>query len=96
MREYRPKNNLLLSRHKRRNSGKPGASKFTKTRTNLAENGTGHYKLSIDEQMEAIRLIQVEKKSQGYVAQKYKVDRSTISRMMTEIRLKEELKGRLP
>ena len=57
--------------------------------------GGGRYKLSTDEQMEAIRLIQVEKKSQGYVAQKYKVDRSTISRMMTEVRLKEELKGRL-
>ena len=57
--------------------------------------GGGRYKLSADEQMEAIRLIQSEKKSQGYVAQKYKVDRSTISRMMTEVRLKEELKGRL-
>jgi predicted DNA-binding protein (UPF0251 family) len=45
--------------------------------------------------MEAVRLIQTEKKSHGYVAQKYKVDRSTISRMMTEVRLKEELKGRL-
>ena len=56
--------------------------------------GGGRYKLSTDEQMEAIRLIQTEKKSQGYVAQKYKVDRSTISRMMTEVRLKEELKGR--
>jgi DNA invertase Pin-like site-specific DNA recombinase len=55
----------------------------------------GRYKLSTDEQMEAIRLIQTEKKSQGYVAQKYKVDRSTISRMMTEVRLKGELKGRL-
>ena len=57
--------------------------------------GGGRYKLSTDEQMEAIRLIQTEKKTQGYVAQKYKVDRSTISRMMTEVRLKEELKGRL-
>jgi DNA invertase Pin-like site-specific DNA recombinase len=57
--------------------------------------GGGRYKLSTDEQMEAIRLIQTEKKSQGYVAQKYKVDRSTISRMMTEVRLKGELKGRL-
>jgi predicted DNA-binding protein (UPF0251 family) len=45
--------------------------------------------------MEAIRLIRVEKKSQGFVAEKYHVDRSTISRMMTEIRLKEELKGRI-
>jgi DNA invertase Pin-like site-specific DNA recombinase len=57
--------------------------------------GGGRYKLSPDDQMEAIRLIRVEKKSQGYVAEKYKVDRSTISRMMTEVRLKEELKGRL-
>ena len=43
--------------------------------------------------MEAIRLIQVEKKSQGQVAHIYKVDRSTVSRMMTEVRLKEDLKG---
>ena len=57
--------------------------------------GGGRYKLSTDEQMEAVRLIRAKKKSQGYVAHKYKVDRSTISRMMTEIRLKEELKGRL-
>ena len=42
---------------------------------------------------EAIRLIQVEKKSQGQVAHIYKVDRSTISRMMTEVRLKQDLKG---
>jgi predicted DNA-binding protein (UPF0251 family) len=57
--------------------------------------GGGRYKLSPEEQMEAIRLIRVEKKSQGFVAEKYHVDRSTISRMMTEIRLKEELKGRI-
>jgi DNA invertase Pin-like site-specific DNA recombinase len=57
--------------------------------------GGGRYKLSPEQQMEAIRLIQVEKKSQGQVAHIYKVDRSTISRLMTEIRLKEELKGRL-
>jgi DNA invertase Pin-like site-specific DNA recombinase len=44
-------------------------------------------------QREAIRLIQVEKKSQGQVAHIYKVDRSTISRMMTEVRLKQDLKG---
>jgi DNA invertase Pin-like site-specific DNA recombinase len=55
--------------------------------------GGGRYKLSSDEQMEAIRLIQTQKKSQGYVAHKYKVDRSTISRMMTEVRLKQDLKG---
>jgi DNA invertase Pin-like site-specific DNA recombinase len=55
--------------------------------------GGGRYKLSPDDQMEAIRLIQVEKKSQGQVAQIYKVDRSTISRMMTEVRLKQDLKG---
>jgi DNA invertase Pin-like site-specific DNA recombinase len=55
--------------------------------------GGGRYSLSPEEQLEAIRLIQVEKKSQGQVAQKYHVDRSTISRMMTEIRLKQDLKG---
>jgi hypothetical protein len=32
---------------------------------------------------------------QGYLGHEYKVDRSMISRMMTEIRLKDELKGRL-
>ena len=46
-----------------------------------------------NDQREAIRLIQVEKKSQGQVAHIYKVDRSTISRMMTEVRLKQDLKG---
>ena len=51
------------------------------------------YKLSPADQMEAIRLIQVDKKSQGEVAHIYKVDRSTISRMMTEVRLKQDLKG---
>jgi hypothetical protein len=55
--------------------------------------GGGRYKLSPDDQREAIRLIQVEKKSQGQVAHIYKVDRSTISRMMTEVRLKQDLKG---
>jgi DNA invertase Pin-like site-specific DNA recombinase len=57
--------------------------------------GGGRYKLSTEEQAEAKRLILVEGKSQGLVAEKYGVDRSTISRMMTEIRLKEELKGRI-
>lgn len=55
--------------------------------------GGGRYRLSPEEQMQAIRMIQVENKSQGFVAQRFKVDRSTISRMMTEVRLKEELKG---
>ena len=49
--------------------------------------------LSPDDQREAIRLVQVEKRSQGQVAARYKVDRSTISRMMTEVRLKQDLKG---
>jgi len=55
--------------------------------------GGGRYKLSPADQQEAIRLIQVEKKSQGQVAHIYKVDRSTVSRMMTEVRLKQDLKG---
>ena len=55
--------------------------------------GGGRYKLSPADQMEAIRLIQVEKMSQGQVAHIYRVDRSTISRMMTEVRLKQDLKG---
>jgi DNA invertase Pin-like site-specific DNA recombinase len=55
--------------------------------------GGGRYKLSPEDQREAIRLIQVEKESQGQVAHIYKVDRSTISRMMTEVRLKQDLKG---
>ena len=49
--------------------------------------------MSPEDQREAIRLIQVEKKSQGQVAHFYKVDHSTISRMMTEVRLKQDLKG---
>jgi DNA invertase Pin-like site-specific DNA recombinase len=57
--------------------------------------GGGRYKLSTEEQAEAKRLILVEGKSQGFVAEKYGVDRSTVSRMMTEVRLKEELKGRI-
>jgi DNA invertase Pin-like site-specific DNA recombinase len=55
--------------------------------------GGGRYKLSTAEQAEAKRLILVEGKSQGFVAEKYGIDRSTVSRMMTEARLKEELKG---
>jgi DNA invertase Pin-like site-specific DNA recombinase len=55
--------------------------------------GGGRYKLSPDDQREAVRMIQVEQKSQGQVAHIYKVDRSTISRMMTEVRLKQDLKG---
>ena len=55
--------------------------------------GGGRYKLSPVEQMEAIRLIQVDKKSQGEVAHIYKVDRSTVSRMMSEVRLKQDLKS---
>jgi DNA invertase Pin-like site-specific DNA recombinase len=57
--------------------------------------GGGRYVLSPEQQAEAKRLILEEKKSQGFVAEKYGVDRSTISRMMTEIRLKEELNGRI-
>jgi DNA invertase Pin-like site-specific DNA recombinase len=57
--------------------------------------GGGRYKLSTAEQAEAKRLILVEGKSQGFVAEKYGIDRSTVSRMMSEVRLKEELKGRI-
>ena len=57
--------------------------------------GGGRYVLSSDEQAEAKRLILVEQKSQGFVAERFGVNRSTISRMMTEIRLKAELKGQL-
>ena len=49
--------------------------------------------MSPADQREAIRLVQVEKKSQGQVANIYKIDRSTVSRMMTEVRLKQDLKG---
>jgi DNA invertase Pin-like site-specific DNA recombinase len=57
--------------------------------------GGGRYKLSPDDQMRAIRMIQVENRSQGFVARAFGVDRSTVSRMMTEARLKEELKGNI-
>ena len=56
----------------------------------------GRYKLSSEQQMEATRLVQVERKCQEFVASKYKVGRSTVSPIMTEFRLKwlkQDLKG---
>jgi DNA invertase Pin-like site-specific DNA recombinase len=57
--------------------------------------GGGRYKLSPDDQMRAIRMIKVENRTQGFVAKQFGIDRSTVSRMITEIRLKAELKGQL-
>ena len=54
--------------------------------------GGGRYKLSSAQQTEAIRMIVEDGKSQGQVAELFNVDRSTVSRMMTEVREKEAIK----
>jgi DNA invertase Pin-like site-specific DNA recombinase len=51
--------------------------------------GGGRYKLSADQQAEALRMLRVDEKTQGQVARLFNVDRSTISRMMSEVREKE-------
>jgi DNA invertase Pin-like site-specific DNA recombinase len=57
--------------------------------------GGGRYKLTDAQQAQAIKWVQTGEKTQGEVAKFFDVDKSTISRMMTEVWLKEELKGRL-
>jgi hypothetical protein len=54
--------------------------------------GGGRYKLSATQQTEAIRMIVEDGKSQGQVAELFNVDRSTVSRMMTEVRAKEAVR----
>jgi DNA invertase Pin-like site-specific DNA recombinase len=54
--------------------------------------GGGRYKLSTTQQAEAIKMIRIGEKSQAEIAELFNVDRSTISRMMKEVREKELLK----
>ena len=55
--------------------------------------GGGRYKLSATQQAEAIKMIRIGEKSQAEIAELFNVDRSTISRMMKEVREKELLKA---
>jgi DNA invertase Pin-like site-specific DNA recombinase len=55
--------------------------------------GGGRYKLSVTQQAEAIKMIRVGEKSQAEIAELFNVDRSTISRMMKEVREKELVKA---
>jgi DNA invertase Pin-like site-specific DNA recombinase len=55
--------------------------------------GGGRYKLSRTQQEEAIKMIRLGEKSQAEIAELFNVDRSTISRMMKEVREKELLKA---
>ena len=55
--------------------------------------GGGRCKLSKTQQDEAIKMIRLGEKSQAEIAELFNVDRSTISRMMKEIREKELLKA---
>jgi DNA invertase Pin-like site-specific DNA recombinase len=57
--------------------------------------GGGRYKLSATQQAEAIKMIRSGEKTQSEIADLFNVDRSTISRMMTEVRLKEQKKAGL-
>jgi DNA invertase Pin-like site-specific DNA recombinase len=57
--------------------------------------GGGRYKLSATQQAEAIRMIRSGEKTQSEIAELFNVDRSTISRMMSEVRLKEQKKAGL-
>ena len=55
--------------------------------------GGGRYKLSASQQAEAIKMIRIGEKSQAEIAEVFNVDRSTISRMMKEVRERELLKA---
>jgi DNA invertase Pin-like site-specific DNA recombinase len=55
--------------------------------------GGGRYKLSKTQQEEAIKRIRLGEKSQAEIAELFNVDRSTVSRMMKEVREKELLKA---
>src|SRR5258708_34830769 len=55
--------------------------------------GGGRYKLSRTQQEEAIKMIRLGEKSQAEIAELFNVDRSTVSRMMREVREKELLKA---
>jgi predicted XRE-type DNA-binding protein len=53
----------------------------------------GRYELSGAQQAEAIKMIRAGEKCQAEIATLFNVDRSTISRMMKEVREKELLKA---
>jgi DNA invertase Pin-like site-specific DNA recombinase len=55
--------------------------------------GGGRYKLSRTQQEEAIKMIRLCEKSQAQIAELFNVDRSTVSRMMKEVRERELLKA---
>jgi len=55
--------------------------------------GGGRYKLSKTQQEEAIKMIRIGEKSQAEIDELFNVDRSTVSRMMKEVREKELLKA---
>ena len=55
--------------------------------------GGGRYKPSTSQQAEAIKMIRIGDKSQAEIAELFNVDRSTISRMMKEVRERELLKA---
>ena len=55
--------------------------------------GGGRYKLSATQQAEVIKMIRLDAKSQAEIAELFNVDRSTISRMMKEVREKELVKA---
>jgi transposase len=49
--------------------------------------------LDDEERALAIRMVEVDKKARGQVANRFHVDRSMILRMMNEVREKRELRG---
>jgi DNA invertase Pin-like site-specific DNA recombinase len=57
--------------------------------------GGGRYKLSPDQQVEAIRMVRSGEKSQAEVAKLFPVSKATVSRMMSQVRRKEQLKAGL-
>jgi DNA invertase Pin-like site-specific DNA recombinase len=57
--------------------------------------GGGRYKLAPEQQQQAITWIRSEEKTQGEVAKFFGVEPSTISRMMTEVRRRDQKKAGL-
>jgi DNA invertase Pin-like site-specific DNA recombinase len=57
--------------------------------------GGGRYKLTPEQQQQAITWVRSEEKTQGEVARFFDVEPSTISRMMTEVRRRDQKKAGL-
>src|SRR5258707_12569156 len=55
--------------------------------------GGGRYKLSVAQQAEAIKMVRSGEKSQAEVAKLFPVSKATVSRMMSQVRRKEQLKA---